>query len=325
MAKVLGIGNALVDVMTQLDHEGYLETFKLPKGSMTLVDETLVEKVEEETKHLETSLASGGSAANTINGLAKLGLSTAFMGKIGKDKMGDIFHQDLINNKVDPKLYFSKNQSGRAIALVSKDSERTFATYLGAAIELCADDLRDEDFKGYDYFHIEGYLVQNNELLERALQLAKQNNLIVSLDLASFNVVEANLDFLKKITEKYVDIVFANEEEAKAFTGLKPEEALIELAKVTDIAVVKIGRKGSLIKKGDKIDTVGVNDAKPIDTTGAGDLYAAGFIYGLTKGFSLEKCGQIGAILGGNVIEVIGAKMDEERWEKIRQSIAEIA
>ena len=322
MAKVLGIGNALVDIMTRLDHDEHLERFKLPKGSMTLADEILVEEVTRATLHLEKIQSSGGSAANTINGLAKLGVETAFMGKVGKDEVGDFFHEDLVKNKINPILYFSDNPSGQAIALVSPDSERTFATYLGAAVELAADDLKAEDFQGYDYFHIEGYLVQNHALIEMALKLAKENGLKVSLDLASYNVVESNLEFLKKVVREYVDILFANEEEARAYTGKTPGEALHEMGDQVEIAIVKTGNKGSMIKKGDDRIAVDIIPVKALDTTGAGDLYASGFLYGLSMEFPLDKCGKIGAILGGNVIEVMGAKMDDIRWERIRSKIA---
>lgn len=321
MAKVLGIGNALVDIMTRLDHDKHLEIFKLPKGSMTLVDNTISDKVHHGTKHLERVMASGGSSSNTIHGLAKLGVETAFMGKVGKDEYGDFFNEDLVANGINPKLFFSDKPSGKAIALVSPDSERTFATYLGAAIDLSDDDLLPEQFVGYDYFHIEGYLVQNHNLIEKAVRLAKEHNLTVSLDLASYNVVEENLEFLRMLVRQYVDIVFANEEEAKAFTGKNPEEALHKIAGMCETAIVKIGSKGSLIQnKKDKFQIEGIK-ANCIDTTGAGDLYASGFLFGLTKELPLDKCGKIGSLLGGSVIEVMGAKIHEDRWLDIKKEI----
>ena len=324
MSKVLGMGNALVDIMTRLETDLLLEEFMLPKGSMQLVDRDAVEKVLSGTISLLKQQSSGGSAANTIHGLANLGIETGFIGTIGDDDFGKFFHEDLINNKIQPKLFKGVNESGRAIALVSPDSERTFATFLGAAIELSADHITDDVFDDYQYFHIEGYLVQNHELIRKAIEFAKEKNLKVSLDLASFNVVEANLEFLKDVIKKHVDIVFANEEEAKAFTGLAPMEALHEIAKHCEIAVVKIGKNGSLIKKGDEVFEVGVIKANSIDTTGAGDVYASGFIYGLVKGLPLNKCGEIGAVLSGKVIEVIGAKMDLATWDVIRGMVSDI-
>lgn len=324
MTKILGMGNALVDIMTKLDHDGILDKFSLPKGSMQLVDIDKSDKLLSESKHLEKQLTSGGSAANTIHGLAKLGIETAFMGKVGKDEFGEFFHNDLKNSKIIPVLFFSKSHSGRVVALISKDSERTFATHLGAAIELSADDLKSELFNGYNYFHIEGFLVQNHELLHKSVQLAKDNNLMVSLDLASYNVVEDNLEFLKTILIKYVDIVFANEDEARAFTGKEPEEALEILSELCEIAVVKTGSRGSLIKKGNEKHKIDVIKVESFDTTGAGDLYASGFLFGLSKNYPLKKCGKIGTILAGKVIEILGAKMDDKKWEEVKAMIENI-
>ncbi len=325
MRKVLGMGNALVDILMRLEDESVLEQFSLPKGSMQLVDSHMANQVEMATKKYERSQASGGSAANTIHGLASLGVGTGFLGKIGRDNWGDFFRQDMQNRNISTKLLESITESGRALALITPDSERTFATFLGAAVELSAEDLPHDLFSGYAYFHIEGYLVQNRKLIEEALKRAKSNGLKISLDLASFNVVEENLDFLLDMTEKYVDILFANEEEAKAFTGgLENEEALDHMAKICEIAILKKGVNGSLIKHFNKTFRVNVVPAKSIDTTGAGDLYAAGFLYGLIHTLSLEKCGQIGALMAAKVIEVIGPKMDDNQWNLIREEIENI-
>jgi sugar/nucleoside kinase (ribokinase family) len=227
-------------------------------------------------------------------------------------------------NNIKPILLSSETPSGKAMALVSKDGERTFATYLGAAVELNANELKSEFFSNFDIFHIEGYLVYNHELMIKAAELAKQNGLTISLDLASYNVVEDNFEFLKSYIKQYVDIVFANEEEAKAFTKMEPEDALHNISEYCDIAIVKIGSKGSLIKKGGIVYKAGIIKANMIDTTGAGDSYAAGFIYGLINGYDLDKCGNIGAILSGKVIEFIGAKPDEKTWSEIKQLISEL-
>jgi len=315
--KILGMGNALVDVMTILPNDNILNDFKIQKGSMQLVDDEFIQKIVEQTKNFETKLTTGGSAANTINGIARLGMDTGFYGKVGNDYHGNFFVSDLQKNKIESKILKSDSHTGLAIALVSPDSERTFTVSLGAAVELAPKDITNELFAGYDILHIEGYLVQNHDLIEIAVKKAKENGLKVSLDLASFNVVEDNLEFLQDISKKYVDIIFANEEESKAFTGKEPRQALDDIADICDIAIVKIGKDGSYIKSDNKTYTVGVIEANSIDTTGAGDFYASGFLYGLLKGYDMQKCGKIGAILSGNVIEVIGAKMDDERWNKI--------
>lgn len=324
MAKIFGIGNALVDIMTKVDNESILSTLNLPKGSMQLISSKEMESALAKTKKFEQILASGGSAANTINGLANLNVETGFIGKVGKDELGDFFYNDMVKANISPTLLKGINPTGTALAIVTTDSERTFATSLGAAIELTENDLANNIFDGYEILHIEGYLVQNHSLIERALKLAKSSGLKVSLDLASYNVVEDNLEFLTRMVKEYVDIIFANEEEAKAFTGKSPRESLDILAGITEIAVVKLGSKGSLIKSGEEVYEAGVIKATPVDTTGAGDLYASGFLYGLSKELSLDKCGQIGSLLSGKVIEVIGPKMGKETWSTIHKVVREI-
>lgn len=324
MAKVLGLGNALVDIMTKLSNDSTLDELGLPKGSMQLVDEAFMQKAVEYTKHFPQTLAAGGSAANTIHGLANLGVSTAFIGKIGNDTFGDAFRTDMQNNGINPIMLKGKAESGRALALVSPDSERTFAVYLGAAIEMIPEDLTPEMFDGFTYFHIEGYLVQNQDLIRRAVEIAHSKGLKISLDMASYNVVEENRAFLDEIIRKYVSIVFANEEESKAFTGKSPEESLDILGEIVSIAVVKLGSAGSIIKRGTEKVRIGVIDVSSIDTTGAGDLYASGFLYGLINDLPLEKCGKIGAILSGHVIEVLGPKMDSVRWMNVKNMVNSI-
>jgi len=324
MAKVLGMGNALVDIMTKLETDNTLQQFELPKGSMQLVDFEFSSKVNSGTDHLEKQIASGGSAANTIHGLAKLGIETGFIGKVGKDEFGEFFHKDMVKSNITPQLLKSNTPSGKAMALISTDSERTFATYLGAAVELSPEDISPEQFKGYDFFHIEGYLVQNHALITKAVKLAKEKGLTVTLDMASYNVVEENLEFLKEILTKYVDIVFANEEEAKSFTGKEPDDALVHFSEICNIAIIKIGKEGSLVKRGEKKHNVAPIPVESIDTTGAGDLYAAGFIYGLIEGLPLDKCGSIGSVLAGKTIEVIGPKMDEIKWTEVKEMIEKL-
>ncbi len=317
MKKVLGIGNALVDIMMKINDDQLLNDLDLPKGSMQLVDKNRSDKVLTATENMERELKSGGSAANTITGLAELGMSTSFIAKISDDEMGDVFKNDLIHSNIQPKLQYSTTGTGTAITLISKDSERTFATHLGASIELSAADLNNDLFEGAELFYIEGYLVQNHELLEKAVSLAKKNNQKIFLDLASYNVVEENIDFLKHILKNYVDVVFANEEEAKAISGKEPREAIIELAKSCEIAIVKIGKKGSLILTNNELTEVGIIEVNSVDTTGAGDLYAAGFIYGFAHDADMEICGKLGSLLSGNVIENVGAKIKSDKWPKL--------
>jgi sugar/nucleoside kinase (ribokinase family) len=322
--KILGIGNALVDVLIRLENDNFLSEYNLPKGSMQLVDKDFALRLLMVLKSANPQVTSGGSAANTIHGLAKLGVETGYIGKIGPDDFGTIFTEDLQKNKIKPILFNTSTDTGRAITFISNDSERTFATYLGAATELSPEDLKPEHFSGYDLLHLEGYLVFNQALVEKSVQLAKAQGLKISIDLASYNVVDLNRDFLNKIIKEYVDIVFANEEEAKSLTGQEPEAALKSISEICDIAVVKIGSKGSMVKRGAEEHKVGVISAKAIDTTGAGDLYASGFLFGMSQGWSLDKCARLGALTAGKVVEVIGAKIDGDTWKDINLKKGEI-
>lgn len=322
MKKVLGIGNALVDIIIKLNSDTILENFYLPKGSMQLVEAITANNIQNACSSLNQSMTAGGSAANTIHGLSKLGISTGFIGSVGQDETGHFFRDDMIKAGTKPFLSFSHTQTGRAISLVSPDSERTFATYLGAAVEVSANNLDDSCFKDYNILHLEGYLTSLQRFMETAMIKARQFDMQVSLDLASYNVVESNLDFLQRIVAQYVDIVFANEEEARAFTGLtEPVEALHEMAKISKIAVVKTGKKGSLVQCGNERHSIGIVPVKAVDTTGAGDLYAAGFLFGMINELPLDKCGNIGALLAANVIEELGAKISETRWTRIYQML----
>lgn len=205
------------------------------------------------------------------------------------------------------------------------NAERTFAVYLGAALDLVPEDLKPEYFAGHDYFHIEGYLVQNQALIRRAVELAHEAGCVISLDMASYNVVESNNAFLHDIVEKYVDIVFANETESKAFTKIDdPRKALDEIAKLCKIAVVKVGKDGSWVKSGDEVHFIPVWPADTIDATGAGDTYAAGFLYAHALGMPLDICGKVGSIIAAKVVEIIGTKIDIPRWRAAKAEIREL-
>jgi sugar/nucleoside kinase (ribokinase family) len=322
--SVLGIGNALIDVLITITDDSVLQKFGLPKGSMTLVDAILSAEIKKETKNNTRNIQTGGSAANTIHGIAKLGGQCGYIGKISDDEFGNFYLEDFKKNQIKTHFYYSETGTGHATGLISPDSERTFGTYLGAAMELTAEEMTHEIFKNYGILHIEGYLVQNHALIETAMQIAKENGLLVSIDMASFNIVAANLDFLHDIIRKYVDIVFANEDEALALTGKKPEEALPEMAGMCKIAIIKIGEHGSLIQSGKRVIRINAISAKSIDTTGAGDIYASGFLYALSEDLDLEVAGKIGSLLAGNVVEVMGAKIPEETWNSLLPEIEKL-
>lgn len=323
MDKIIGLGNALVDVLATLENDEILAEMRLPKGSMTLIDEDKLLKINECLSGVKTHLAIGGSAGNAIRAMAQLGAATGFIGKVGDDAYGNFYRDSLLKRETEAILLLSGTlPSGVASTFISPDGERTFGTYLGAASTLKAEELSLEMFKGYAYLFIEGYLVQDHDMILRAIELAKEAGLQVCLDMASYNIVAEDYDFFSLLVNKYVDIVFANEEEAKAFTGKEPEEALDVIAKMCSIAIVKVGADGSLVRKGtEEVHVKVVPVKKVVDTTGAGDYFAAGFLYGLTCGYSLEKCGKIGSILSGEVIQTIGAELSPAKWDKIKEEI----
>lgn len=325
MIKIIGMGNALVDVLVRLEGDDILHEMNLPKGCMTLIDENKLLKINEYFNKLHTHLSTGGCAGNAIRTLNSLGVKTGIIGKIGKDFYGDFYRNSLIERGTEGHLFVSQTlPSGVASTFISPDGERTFGTYLGAALSLSADELTIDLFKGYTYLFIEGYLVQNHALIKRAMELAKEAGVKVCLDLASSNIVREDHEFFSFLVEKFVDIVFANEEEAKAFTGKEPIEAVREITRWCDIAVVKIGSKGSLIATRNEFTQVPTFPVTCIDTTGAGDFFAAGFLYGLTQGLNLKQCATIGSITGSEVVQVIGTELPQNKWIEIKEKIAKI-
>lgn len=326
MKSILGIGNALTDILAVLPDDSLLNTFHLPKGSMQHVDMKTGDGIWAALKPLGVKYVAGGSAANTITCTAILGMPSGFIGKIGDDELGELFKSDQEQYGVRTRLLKSPHSSGRSMVFVSGgNAERTFAVYLGAALDLVPDDLKPEWFEGYDYFHIEGYLVQNQDLVRRAVEYARQAGCLISIDMASYNVVESNQAFLHDIVDKYVDIVFANETEARSFTGIPdPAKALDEIAKMCSIAVVKVGKDGSMIKSGDENHFIEAWPADTIDATGAGDTYAAGFLYAHSLGLPLKVCGEAGSIIAAKVVEVIGTKIDIPRWKVAKRELREL-
>lgn len=326
MKNVIGIGNALTDMLVNLRSDAVLGKYNLPKGSMSLVDSKLQTAISKSVAGLPYSLSLGGSAGNTIRAMARIGCMVGFIGKVGPDTTGDFFVQALENLGVEPFIFRGTERSGKCVSLISPDGERTMVTHLGAALELEADEITPAIFDGYDCLYVEGYLVQNHALLRHTVETARRCGLKIAIDLASFNVVEENLDFLRSLVADSVDILFANQDEAKAFTGeSEPVNALQAISDMCELAVIKIGTRGALIKNGSEVLHVGIMAAaKRVDTTGAGDFYAAGFLTGLCNGLSLRQCGTIGAITAGKVIEVVGTTFGEEVWDEVLRLIRKV-
>ena len=258
--------------------------------------------------------------------MARLGCKVGFIGKVGRDSTGDFFESALDNLGIQPFIMRGEERSGKCVSLVSPDGERTLVTHLGAAVEMKAEDLTPAIFEGYDCLYVEGYLVQDHNLIRGAIRMAKELGLKVAIDLASFNVVEENLEFLREVISEYVDIVFANEDEARVFSGEEePVNALQYISTMCDLVIVKIGMRGALIKQGGEVSHVGIMAAaKRVDTTGAGDFYAAGFMAGMCEGLSLRQCGTIGAITAGKVIEIVGTTPTEEAWDDVARLVKRV-
>ena len=324
MKKIIGIGNALTDALVTLPNDDLLHTFGLPKGSMTLIGDEEQQRIQECFASLNVQRATGGSAGNTMLALAHLGAKPGFIGAVGDDATGNFFAANCTKCGITPYLTTLPVQSGIAYTFISPGGERTFATYLGAAAMMGPESLTTEMFAGYDYLYVEGYLVQNHALILRAVELAKEMGLKICLDLASYNIVAADHAFFTRLIAEYVDVVFANEEEARAFANAEPAEALECLHSQCEVAVVKLGPAGSTImRKGEKVFIEAWPVEKVIDTTAAGDFYAAGVMYGLMNGCTLTQCAQIGTILSGHVIQIVGTQLTEEVWGEIKALIAQ--
>ncbi len=324
MKKIIGLGNALTDVLVRLENDSTLQELQLPKGSMQLIDSHIHEIISAHRAQLKEEKDAGGSSANTIRTLGLLGVQSALIAKIGKDADG-IFYQEVLEKcRVKPFLSIHNQlPSGVCSAFISPDGERTMATFLGASSTLSAEDLTPEMFAHQDYLYIEGYMVQNHDMMRHALSMAKKAGLQICLDLASYNIIEEDRDFFMEILEHDLDIIFANEEEAIALTGLSPEEAVQAIAKKCNIAVVKIGKDGALIARDEELIRVQAFQVKDVlDTTGAGDNFAAGFMYGLSHGYDLDRCGELGALMASLVIQDIGASLSASHIEQVKAHIA---
>jgi sugar/nucleoside kinase (ribokinase family) len=316
---IIGVGSALVDILLQ-ESDSFLSTISGQKGGMTLVAADRIDSILAKST-ATPSRVPGGSACNTILGIGQLGGHPRFIGKRGKDELGGIFEKSLVASNVEPRLSLSDSPTGRVLSLITPDAQRSMFTYLGASSETKPVELTPELFKDAALVHLEGYLLFNKDLIMAALKVAKEAGARISLDMASFTVVQAAKDILRDIIRDYVDILLANEDEARAYTGLSDERAALNrLSSEVDVAVVKIGKRGSLITTQGKVYTIGIlGDGSAKDTTGAGDLWAAGFLYGLVNGMPIDKCGRLGAACGYEVCQVIGATIPDEGWERIRK------
>lgn len=319
--EVLTLSAAIIDHYFSIS-ESDLKMMSNEKGGWAPIDYTTLRAIMDQGIEV-SKMVTGGSGANVIKGLAQLGIPCAIVGKIGNDEKGKYYIKKLKNLGITPLFEKGSLPTGQAICLITPDGERTFRTYLGASHSLSNLDLEDEIWpKNLKLFHIEGYQLVDRDLVIRALKLAKAKNVKISLDLANVEIVRRNKEFIQDILEKYVDIVFCNEREARILTNASANESCDQLAKLCEVAVVTMGERGSWARCGEKKEFMEALSVSVIDTTGAGNLYAAGFLYGYLNGAPLKKCAWLGALTSSYVVKRIGAEIPDSVWEEIRERIS---
>ncbi len=333
MKSILAIGNAITDIPVLLPDDSLLKELEFTVGSMNHVDARRAAVVWEKIQGCKVQYIQGGSAANTVVAAAQLGMKCGFIGKTGDDSVGEVFRRGLEDEGVECTLFTGSQPSGRAVAFITPpNGERTFATYLGAALEQIPQELDRQMFNGYDYLHVEGYLLQCPGVVERAMEIAVELGLKISFDMGSCGIVKRFRDSVHRMVSQYADIVFANELEALEFASSAGVDCRSEswafdaleyihglMGKGGEpVAVVKLGAEGSLVTDGSKVCKVDALPVEVVDTTGAGDAYAAGFLYAHSRGADLCSCGKGGALLASKVISLLGPKIPSADIELIK-------
>ncbi len=321
--SVLGIGCAVMDMLAHVDEWFCSHVVGGIKGGTEQIE---AKRSAELLRRLPQppSVKPGGAAANTVIGLGQLGTAAGFLGKLGKDDEGKLFRRNLKASHVrtdalkeDPQL-----PTGHCISLITPDSERTMRTFMGASETLAPEDLTKEDFRGYSHCLMEGYMLRNLPLVLAILQLAKAANLTICLDLSAPEIVKKSQLILPQLLTDFVEVLFANELEATALTGqTEPEASLRAMTTFCRLPVVKRGREGALIWDAQQQRPVAVPavTVKAVDTTGAGDLWAAGFLHASLNGATLYESGCFGGQVAAEVVQVTGTTIPPERWETLRQ------
>ena len=319
----IGVGSPIVDSIAMIE-ETFLAQVEGEKGGMVLVDGPTIEGLIAELPKGH-SAAPGGSAGNTLFALARMGAAAKFLGKTGNCARGHFYRERFAELGGDSSRFKTAEQAnGHCLSLVTPDGERTMRTDLGAAMTLTPDEISVADFESCDHAHIEGYLLFNEALMQRVLECAKAAGCHISLDLASFEVVHAAKANLPAILENYVDLVFANEEEGEAYSGIKSDYPAMarELGQLCQFAAIKVGPHGSYIASGGEVQKIEPDPVeRVIDTTGAGDLWAAGFLYGLSEDRELADCARIGSLLGAAVVQQRGSVLPDAIWEQILERV----
>lgn len=318
---VYGIGNPLIDIQVNVTNEE-LSSLGLHKGTMHLIDQQRRAELLTFIKDKEITYSCGGSCPNTIITLVSFGVRAAVAGKVGSDEFGRIFRERLSELYVTDELKVCEAPTGSSIILISPDSERTMNTFLGANRLYGIEDVNRQLIAQSDIFHFTGYMwdteSQKSSIME-AVAAAESGKTRISFDIADPFAVSRNRKAFLELIEKHVDIVFANGEESQLlFDHYDARECVKSMGKIAETAVVKNGKHGSFVSFKGEIIEIPVKGKEAVDTTGAGDIYAAGYLLGLSKGYSPYNCGLLASYLAGEIIGKRGAQFD-------RASISEIA
>lgn len=327
--KILGFGSPILDLLVQVDDAFLAKNVAGEKGGMGMLEADAQKKLIGAFPPGKVKKAIGGSAFNTISALTALGMRTAFLGKVGKDADGDYYRKAYAAAGGDISRFRENPAAPTAtcVSLVTPDSERTMRTHLGASSTLTPDEITAADFAGISHFHAEGYMLFLPGVLEKAMRLAKENGCTISFDLASFEVVRIFRAEIETLLKQYVDIIFANEDEAREFCGAEgftPEKAAERLLGYCPVVAVKLGGKGALLRNGAEVSRTQAKTVRALDTTGAGDLWQAGFLYGWLNGAGLAKAGEMGSVLGAAIVQVLGAELPPEQWKDIQAQFDQI-
>ncbi len=320
--QVAGIGSALLDLTYNVD-DNLIKDLGLIKGEMQLISKEKSIEILNKLKNFSSKISPGGSASNTLAGVSYLGGKSFFISKLGRDNNGTLYKEKTCEAGVDS--FFKEDEkeiTGNAFTFITPDFERTFAVYLGASSLFDRQDIEESIVAESEILHFEGYQLGNpstKDIILYLAKIAKENNILVSLDLSDAGIVKANLDLFKDFIKEYADIVFANESEALAFSGKQSYEALLEISKLCKIVIMKLGEEGSLIKIKDIIYEIPSYKTKVVNTNGAGDMYSAGILYGIANSIPIEKAGKLASYAASLIVGKSEARLSKEDKDKINK------
>jgi len=318
---LIGVGNPIMDILAHVEESFLKQHVAGEKGGMVLVDDediaALLHKIGD-----RSAMVPGGAAANTTQGAQRLGLKTTYLGKLGGDITAEHYYENFVALGGDGSRFKRTTlPNGRCLSMVTPDGQRTMRTHLGAAMTLHPDEVTLADFKGCRHAHIEGYLLFNPALANKVMDTARAAGCTLSLDLASFEVVNVAREWIFEQLRAGVHVVFANEDEARTLFQRDAEfdDYARELAQFGGIAAVKMGKDGAWVAHRDEMQRIfPVSVERVIDTTGAGDAWAAGFLYGFLRGKTLALAGAIGSMLGAETVRHLGASIPDVHWPRLR-------